>query len=110
MDNFIPRGLIFPEQTLVHQELLQRAGQNLSIDGSSLSSFGNGSLQEEDDREWDFSCIKGINKYLDNSKVSKVTWNNMNNHTHMHRFDGKFHCMVLARPEMQCQFYLEAKV
>lgn len=50
--------MMFPEQTLVHRQLLQREEylDDSSIKGRSLSLFGSTDLlQTEDDMEWDFS-------------------------------------------------------
>jgi hypothetical protein len=58
--------MMFPAQTLVHRQLLRREEDldDSSIEGRSLSSFGSLELQPEDEREWDFSCQKGIKDYL----------------------------------------------
>ena len=57
--------MMFPNQTLLHRRMLQRDEDldESSIEGRSLSLFGSSGLQPKDDREWDFSCKKGINDF-----------------------------------------------
>ena len=53
-------NMIFPQQTILHRDMLLR-----NDDESSLSSFGgSSSLQVEDDREWDFTTQNGIDDWI----------------------------------------------
>jgi hypothetical protein len=70
--------LIFPEQTVVHQEALQEEEDDLSVSRRSLSSVSGTSLQEEEDREWNFSCNSGINQFLARDKGRRITKEKMN--------------------------------
>lgn len=70
--------LIFPEQTVVHREALREEEDDLSVSRRSLSSFGGSSLQEEEDREWGFSCNRGTSKFLVRDKGRRITKEKMN--------------------------------
>jgi hypothetical protein len=107
-DKFIKQlvyDLIFPEQTVVHREaLLREEEDDLSVSRRSLSSFGGSSLQEEEEREWDFSCNRGINKFLTRDKGRRITKEKMNGSHFLRHFDGHFHAMVKAFPTSLCQY------
>jgi hypothetical protein len=98
--------MMFPAQTLVHRQLLRREEDldDSSIEGRSLSSFGSLELQPEDEREWDFSCQKGIKDYLKEDPGRKITDGNMKGTAHSHRLNGNFHAMIKALPHMRCQY------
>ncbi len=70
-------NFMFPQQTVLHWDMLwEDDGDSLR----SLSSFGEStSLQEEDDRKWDFSCESGIKDFLDNKSSTKITKANIGN-------------------------------
>lgn len=87
--------MIFPKQTILHRDMLLR-----NDDESSLSSFGgSGSLQEEDNREWDFTTQNGIDEFLD-----KETGKPVNSNKFARRFDGQFHATIRALPNSRCQY------
>jgi hypothetical protein len=90
----------------VHRQLLQREEEldDSSIEGRSLSLFGSLDLQPEDDREWDFSGMKGIKDFLKEDPGRKITEGNMKGTTHSHHLNGNFHGMVKALPHMRCQY------
>ncbi len=92
---------IFPAQTFVHQELLWDNDDESS--NRSLSSFGESSLQEEDNREWDLSDRMGIKTFLEEKALIKITERNMEGSVHARHLDGHFHSFIKALPSMQCQ-------
>ncbi len=56
---------------------------------SSFSSSNN--LQEEDNREWDFSNEHEINTFLENKKESKIIKGNIHGSRFSRHLDGRFH-------------------
>ena len=98
--------MMFPAQTLVHRQLLRREEEldDSSIKGRSLSSFGSLELQPEDEREWDFSCKKGMNDFLKEDPGQKITDGSMKGTAKSHCLNGNFHGMIKALPHMRCQY------
>lgn len=94
---------IFPQQTVLHRDALREDdGDSLR----SLSSFGGStSLQEEDERKWDFSCESGIKEFLENKSAKKITKANIGDGSVFgRRFDGLFHSIIEASANMRCQY------